>query len=66
MQNMTATYSAVKFGVFFVIHPTFEKRSSFRVQTLGIYRSVKTECDNTYRSKLAENMAQWHSLVYTQ
>jgi len=41
MQNMTATYSAVKFGVFFVTQRAFEKRSGFRVQILGIYRSVK-------------------------
>jgi len=41
MQNMTATYSAVKFGVLFVTQRAFEKRSGFRFQILGIYRSVK-------------------------
>jgi len=41
MQNMTATYSAVTFGVPFVTQCALKKRYGFRVQILGIYRSVK-------------------------
>jgi hypothetical protein len=41
MQNMTATYSSVTFGVLFVTQRAFKKRSGFGVQILGIYRSVK-------------------------
>jgi hypothetical protein len=38
---MTVTYSAVTFGVHFVAQGAFKTRSGFRVQILGIYRSVK-------------------------
>jgi len=40
-KNTTATYSAITFGVLLVTKCAFKKRPGFRVQILGIYRSVK-------------------------